>query len=142
MDNTNVVTLPTGNIDNDAYFDNLHLNNKKGSRKLANNLKIYLCLKSPRKTRPQEPKQPTQLQQPQQQGNIWKKEPFPSYANIVKSERPIQNKHITPNTSSESIQQTMAIKHTTLRKSPTTSKLSNKSTTATTTTTTTATKLS
>ena len=29
MDNTNVVTLPTGNIDNDAYFDNLHLNNKK-----------------------------------------------------------------------------------------------------------------
>ena len=91
MDNTNVVTLPTGNIDNDAYFDNLHLNNQKGSRKLANNLKIYLCLKSPRKTRPQEPKQPTQLQQPQQQGNIWKKEPFPSYANIVKSERPMQN---------------------------------------------------
>ena len=49
MDNTNVVTLPTGNIDNDAYFDNLHLNNQKGSRKLANKLKIYLrCLKSTR----------------------------------------------------------------------------------------------
>ena len=83
MDNTNVVTLSTGNIDNDAYSDNLHLNNQKGSRKLAKNLEIYLRLKSSRKTGPQEPKQPTQLKHPQQQGNKWNKEPFPSYANIV-----------------------------------------------------------
>ena len=91
--NTNVVTFLTGNIDSDAYFDNLH-SNLKGSRKLANDLKIYICLKSTRKTRPQEPKQPkqpTQLQQPQQQGNKWNKEPFPSYANIIKPEEPIQN---------------------------------------------------
>ena len=30
MDNTNVVILPSGHIDNDAYFGNLHLNNEKG----------------------------------------------------------------------------------------------------------------
>ena len=30
----------------DAYFDNLHLKNEKGTKKLTNNFKIYLELKS------------------------------------------------------------------------------------------------
>ena len=46
LDNVNVVTLPSGHIDPDAYFDNLHLNNEKGTKKLANNFKIHLELKS------------------------------------------------------------------------------------------------
>ena len=29
LDNASVVTLPSGHIDPDAYFDNLHLNNEK-----------------------------------------------------------------------------------------------------------------
>ena len=33
LNNTNVVTLPTGHIDPEAYFDNLHLNNEKGTKK-------------------------------------------------------------------------------------------------------------
>ena len=37
MDNTNVALLPSGHIDNEAFFDNLHFNNEKGSRILANN---------------------------------------------------------------------------------------------------------
>ena len=38
MDNANVALLPSGHIDNEAFFDNLHLNNEKGSRILANNI--------------------------------------------------------------------------------------------------------
>ena len=44
LDNANVVTLPSGHIDPDAYFDNLHLSNEKGTKKLANNSKIQLEL--------------------------------------------------------------------------------------------------
>ena len=44
LDNTNVALLPSGHIDNEAFFDNLHLNNEKGSRILANNIKIFLGL--------------------------------------------------------------------------------------------------
>ena len=32
LDNVNVVTLPSSHIDPDAYFDNLHLNNEKGTK--------------------------------------------------------------------------------------------------------------
>ena len=46
LDNVNVVTLPSGHIDLDAYFGNLQLNNEKGTKKLANNFKIHLELKS------------------------------------------------------------------------------------------------
>ena len=46
QDNTNVVTLPTGHIDPEAYFDNLHLNNEKGTKKLANNIKFALGLET------------------------------------------------------------------------------------------------
>ena len=45
LDNTNVVTLATGHIDPEAYFDSLHLNNEKGTKKLANNIKFALGLK-------------------------------------------------------------------------------------------------
>ena len=40
LDNTNVVTLSSGFIDDKAYFYNLHLSNHKGIRNLVNNLKI------------------------------------------------------------------------------------------------------
>ena len=40
------ITIPSGHIDYDAYFDNLHLNKEKGTKKLANNVKIQLELKS------------------------------------------------------------------------------------------------
>ena len=33
LNNTNLVTLPTGHIDPEEYFDNLHLNNEKGPKK-------------------------------------------------------------------------------------------------------------
>ena len=46
MDNTNVVTLASGHIDDEAFYDNLHLSNQKGSKKMANNLKVVLGLKS------------------------------------------------------------------------------------------------
>ena len=46
LDNTNVVTLPTGHIDPEAYFDNLPLNNKKRTKKLSNNIKFSLGLKT------------------------------------------------------------------------------------------------
>ena len=45
LDNTNVVTLGTGHIDPEAYFNSLHLNNEKGTKKLANNIKFALGLK-------------------------------------------------------------------------------------------------
>ena len=34
LNNINAVTLPSGRIDPDAYFDNLHLNNEKGVKKV------------------------------------------------------------------------------------------------------------
>ena len=46
LDNTNIVTLPTGHIDPEAYFDNLHLNNEKRNKKLANNIKFAHGLKT------------------------------------------------------------------------------------------------
>ena len=46
LDNTNVVTLPMGHIDPEAYFDNLHLNNEKETKKFANNRKFALALKT------------------------------------------------------------------------------------------------
>ena len=45
MDNTNVVTLASGHIDAEAYFDSLHLTNEKGTKKLANDIKFDLGLK-------------------------------------------------------------------------------------------------
>ena len=50
--NINIVTLPSGHIDPDAYFDNLHLNNQKGVKKFANNIKLKLGLKSIRNEQP------------------------------------------------------------------------------------------
>ena len=46
LDNTKVVTPPTGHVDPEAYFDNLHLNNEKGTKKLANDIKFALGLKT------------------------------------------------------------------------------------------------
>ena len=46
LDNTSVVTLPTGHIDPEAYFDNPHLNNEKGTKILANNIKFALGFKT------------------------------------------------------------------------------------------------
>ena len=56
LNNTNVVTLSYGLIDEEAYFDNLHLSNLKTIRKLANNLKIVLNLKSRSQRRIGQPK--------------------------------------------------------------------------------------
>ena len=72
MDNTNVALLPSGHIDNEAFFDNLHLNNEKGSRILANNIKIFLGLKSKREQRQQRPSTNEERRQPKK-----------SYAEIV-----------------------------------------------------------
>ena len=69
MDNTKVALLPSGHIDNEAFFDNLHLNNEKGSRILANNIKIFLGLKSKREQRPST--------------NEERRQPKKSYAEIV-----------------------------------------------------------
>ena len=44
LNNINVVTLPSGHIDPDAYFDNLHLNNEKRVKKFSNNIKLKLGL--------------------------------------------------------------------------------------------------
>ena len=38
--------LPTGHIDPEAYYKNLHLSNEKRAKKLANNIKFALALKS------------------------------------------------------------------------------------------------
>ena len=47
LDNVNIVTLPSGHIDPDAYYGgSLHLSNEKGYKKFANNIKIQLKLKS------------------------------------------------------------------------------------------------
>ena len=46
LDNTNVVTLASGHIDAEDYFDSLHLNNEKGTKKLANNIKLALGLET------------------------------------------------------------------------------------------------
>ena len=35
LDHSNVVTLPSGHIDPDAYFDNLHRNIEKGTKKIG-----------------------------------------------------------------------------------------------------------
>ena len=72
MDNTNVALLPSGHIDNEAFFDNLHLNNEKRSRILANNIKIFLGLKSKREQRQQRPSTNEERRQPKK-----------SYAEIV-----------------------------------------------------------
>ena len=45
LDNRMVTTKPSGNIDYDAFYDNVHLNNRKGTKKLAANLKRHLGLK-------------------------------------------------------------------------------------------------
>ena len=50
------MTYRSGLIDEEAYFDNLHLSNNKGIRKLANNLKIILNLKSRSQTRIGQPR--------------------------------------------------------------------------------------
>ena len=86
LDNTNVVTLSSGLIDEEAYFDNLHLSNNKGIRKLANNLKIILNLKSRSQTRIGQPKH---VPLPQQQyikhdNKLIQKSRKPSYAEAVK----------------------------------------------------------
>ena len=54
LSNINIVTLPSGHIDPDAYFDNLHLNNEneKEVKKFANNIKLKLGLKSIRNEQP------------------------------------------------------------------------------------------
>ena len=64
LDNTNMVTLSAGIIDEEAYFDNLHLSNNKGIRKLPNNMKMILNLKSRSQTRI---RQPRHVPLPQQQ---------------------------------------------------------------------------
>ena len=51
LDNMTVITLSSGLIDNEAYFDNLHLSNHERMRKLANNFEIILSLKSRSQTR-------------------------------------------------------------------------------------------
>ena len=40
LDNTNVVTLATGHIDIEAYFDSLHLSNEKGTKNLQTILNL------------------------------------------------------------------------------------------------------
>ena len=72
MDNTNVALRPSGHIDNEAFFDNLHLNNEEGSRILANNIRIFLGLKSKRE----------QIQQ-RHTTNKERRQPKRSYAEIV-----------------------------------------------------------
>ena len=52
LKNINVVTLPSGHIDPDAYFDDLHLTNEKGVERFANNIKLKLGLKSIRNEQP------------------------------------------------------------------------------------------
>ena len=64
MDNRNVASLPSGHIDNVAFFNNLHLNNEKGSRILANNIKIFLGLKSKREHIQQRPSTNEERRQP------------------------------------------------------------------------------
>ena len=64
MDNTNVALLPSRHIDNEDFFDNLHLNNEKGSRILANNIKIFLGLKSKREQIQQRPSTNEERRQP------------------------------------------------------------------------------
>ena len=92
MDNTNVAILPSGHIDNEAFFENLHLNNEKGSRILANNIKILLGLKSKREQRQHSPSTNEERRQPKR-----------SYAEIVSrnprsSANPSSNIHgNTPN---------------------------------------------
>ena len=61
LDNTNVVTLPTGHIDPDTYYKNLHLSNGKGTKKLASNIKFALALKS--KTYPPKNSDQTRIKQ-------------------------------------------------------------------------------
>ena len=86
LDNTNVGTLSSGVNDEEAYFDNLHLSNHKRIRKLANNLKIVLNLKSRSQTRIGQPKH---VPLPQQQFikhdyKLNQKSTRPSYAEAVK----------------------------------------------------------
>ena len=86
LDNTNVVTLSSGLIDEEAYFSNLHLSNYKGIRKLANNLKIILNLNSRSQTRIGQPKH---VPLPQQQCirhdyKLNQKNRRPSYKEAVK----------------------------------------------------------
>ena len=38
LNNIIIVTLPSSHIDPDAFFDNLHLNNKKGVKTFTNNI--------------------------------------------------------------------------------------------------------
>ena len=85
LDNTSV-TLSSLLIDEEAYFDNLHLSNNKGIRKLRNNLKIILNLKSRSQTRIGEPRH---VLLPQQQYikydyELNQKSRRPSYAEAVK----------------------------------------------------------
>ena len=63
---TNVALLPSGHIDNEAFFDNFHLNNEKGSRILANNTKLFLGFKSKREQRQQRLSTSKQRRQPKQ----------------------------------------------------------------------------
>ena len=84
MDNTNVALLPSGHIDNEAFFDNLHLNNGKGSRILANNIKIFLGLKSKREQRQQRPSTNEERRQPKK-----------SYAAIVSRNPQSSTNHLT-----------------------------------------------
>ena len=86
LDNTNVVTLSSGLIDEEAYFDNPHLSNNIGIRKLANNLKIILNFKSRSQTRIG---QPRHVPLPHQQYikhdyKLYQKSRRPSYAKAVK----------------------------------------------------------
>ena len=80
------VTLSSGLIDEEAYFHNLHLSNSKGIRKLANNLKIALNLKSRSQTGIGQPKH---IPLPQQQYikhdyKLNQKSRRPSYAEALK----------------------------------------------------------
>ena len=52
MDTTSIASLPSGQIDNEAFCDNLHLNNEKVLHVLANTVEIFLGLKSKRDQRP------------------------------------------------------------------------------------------
>ena len=64
MDNTNVSLLPSEHTDDQAFVDNSHLNNGKGSRILANSIKIFLGLKSKREQRQQRPSTNEERRQP------------------------------------------------------------------------------
>ena len=83
MDNTNIALLPSAYIDNEAFFDNLHLNIEKGSQILATtNIKIFLGLKSKREQIQQIPSTNEKRRQPKE-----------SYAQIIQPQSSTDPSH-------------------------------------------------